>query len=64
VNHFASLSACSSKVSMRFRISSDVLHTTSNMAKMSNRKDIPKPPFAGKLKKDKKYQANGITSWR
>jgi hypothetical protein len=33
------------------------------MAKMTNREDMPKQAFAGKLKKGEKYHANGITSW-
>jgi hypothetical protein len=33
------------------------------MAKMTNKEDMPKQAFAGKLKKGEKYQVNGITSW-
>jgi hypothetical protein len=30
---------------------------------MSNRKEVPKQAFSGELKKGKKYDAKGITSW-
>jgi hypothetical protein len=38
---------------MRFDWSVDVLGTTSNMVKMTNREGMPKQAFSGKLKKAK-----------